>query len=125
MIHHLQPPTGLEPGTSSFTRISPYTLFYHKKPFPKPLQFAYGHNSQKSKHTLQRSLRPLMRDQKIKKLAEIFMVDARILYVLVVKISDFFYLKEKLCGISKVALVVFLWLIFKLDFDLDDDLIWI
>jgi hypothetical protein len=30
-----------------------------------------------------------------------------------------------LCAISKVALVVFLWLIFKLDFDLDDDLIWI
>jgi hypothetical protein len=26
-------------------------------------------------------------------------------YVLVVKISDFFYLKNKLCDISKVALV--------------------
>jgi hypothetical protein len=37
----------------------------------------------------------------------------------------FFDLKKKLCAISKVALVVFLWLIFKLDFDLDDDLIWI
>jgi hypothetical protein len=53
------------------------------------------------------------------------MVDAGILYVLVVKISDFFYLKKNLCAISKVTLVVFLWLIFKLDFDLDDDLIWI
>jgi hypothetical protein len=62
---------------------------------------------------------------KVKKLVEIFMVDARILYVLVVKFSNFFYLKNKLCAISKVALVVFLWLIFKLDFDLDDDLIWI
>jgi hypothetical protein len=30
-----------------------------------------------------------------------------------------------LCAISKVALVVYVWLIFKLDFDLDDDLIWI
>jgi hypothetical protein len=66
-----------------------------------------------------------MESQKVKKLAEIFMVDARILYVLVVKISDFFNLKNKLCAISKVALVKILWLIFKLDFDLDDDLIWI
>jgi hypothetical protein len=63
--------------------------------------------------------------QKVKNLVEIFMVDARILYVLVVKISDFFYLKKSLCAISKVALVVFLWLIFKLDFNIDDDLIWI
>jgi hypothetical protein len=55
-----------------------------------------------------------MEGQKVKKLAEIFMVDARILYVLVVKISDFFYLKNKLCAISKVALVVFLWLISSL-----------
>jgi hypothetical protein len=66
-----------------------------------------------------------MGGQKVKKLAEIFMVDAGMLYVLVVKISDFFYLKKNLCAISKVALIVFLWLIFKLDFDLDDDLIWI
>jgi hypothetical protein len=66
-----------------------------------------------------------MGGQKVKKLSEIFMVDARILYVLVVKIPDFFDLKNKLCAISKVALIVFLWLIFKLDFDLDDDLIWI
>jgi hypothetical protein len=35
-----------------------------------------------------------MGDQKVKKLAAIFMVDARILYVLVVKISDFFYFFE-------------------------------
>jgi hypothetical protein len=70
-------------------------------------------------------LRLLIGGQKIKKLAEIFMVDARMLHVLVVKISYFFYLKNNLCAISKVALVVFLWLIFKLDFDLDDDLIWI
>jgi hypothetical protein len=31
-----------------------------------------------------------MGDQKVKKLVEIFIVDARILYELVVKISDFF-----------------------------------
>jgi hypothetical protein len=31
-----------------------------------------------------------MEGQKVKKLAEIFMVDAGILYVLVIKISDFF-----------------------------------
>jgi hypothetical protein len=66
-----------------------------------------------------------MGGQKVKILAEIFMVDARILYVLVVIFLDFLDLKNKLCAISKVALVVFLWLIFKLDFDLDDDLIWI
>jgi hypothetical protein len=66
-----------------------------------------------------------MGGQKVKKLVEIFMVDAGILYVLVVKNSDFFYFFQNLCIISKVALVVFLWLIFKLDFDLDDDLIWI
>jgi hypothetical protein len=66
-----------------------------------------------------------MGDRKVKKLAEIFMIDAGTLYVLVVKISYFFNLKNKLCAISKVALVVFLWLIFKLNFDLDDDLIWI
>jgi hypothetical protein len=104
---------------------SALTLLYRKTPFPKPLQFACAHNSQKSKHTLQRSLRPLTGVQKVKKLAEIFMVDARILYVLMVKISDFFIFILNLCAISKVALVVFLCLIFKLDFDLDDDLIWI
>jgi hypothetical protein len=103
-------------------------ILYHKKPFSKPLQFTCAHNFQKSKHTLQWSLRPLMGGQKVKKLAEIFMVDVRILYVLVVKISDFFDFFDffwNLCAISKVALVVFVWLIFKLDFDLDDDLIWI
>jgi hypothetical protein len=66
-----------------------------------------------------------MRSQKVKKLVEIFTVDARILYVLVVKISDFFNFFWNLFAISKVALVVFLWLIFKLDSDLDADLIWI
>jgi hypothetical protein len=35
-----------------------------------------------------------MGGQKVKNLAQIFMVDAKILYVLVVKISDFFYLKK-------------------------------
>jgi hypothetical protein len=63
--------------------------------------------------------------QKVNILAEIFMVDIEILYVLVVKISDFFDILQNLFAISKVALVVFLWLIFKLDFNLDDDLIWI
>jgi hypothetical protein len=66
-----------------------------------------------------------MESQKVNIFAEIFMVDVRILYVLEVKISDFFDLKKKLCAILKVALVVFVWLIFKLDFDLDDDLYWI
>jgi hypothetical protein len=105
MIHHLSPPTGLEPGTSSFTRVSPYTLLYHKKPFPKPLQFACAHNC---KHILQRSLRPLIGGQKVTNLAEFFMVDARILYVLVVKISGFFlfvlkfmcHFKSSTCSIS-------------------------
>jgi hypothetical protein len=46
------------------------------------------------------------------------MVDAKISCVLVFKISIYF----GLCAISKVALVICLWLIFKLDFDLDDDL---
>jgi hypothetical protein len=52
----------------------------------------HAHNSQKNKHILQGSLRPLIGGQEVKFLAEIFMVDARILpvYVLVVKISDFF-----------------------------------
>jgi hypothetical protein len=130
LIHHLSPPIGLELGTSSSTRISPYTLLYHKKPFPKPFQFTCAHNSKKNKHILQQSLRFLMGGQKVKKLVEIFMVDVGILYVLVVKISDFLFfiylfILFYLCAISKKALVVFLWLIFKLDFDLDDDLIWI
>jgi hypothetical protein len=63
--------------------------------------------------------------QKVKKLAKFLMINAGILYVLVVQISYFFDLIKNLFAISKVALVVFLWLIFKLDFDLDDDLIWI
>jgi hypothetical protein len=42
-----------------------------------------------------------MGGQKVKQLAEIFMVDVGILYVLVVKISSFFNLKNKLCAISK------------------------
>jgi hypothetical protein len=66
-----------------------------------------------------------MEGQKVNFLAEIFTVDVGILYVFVVKISNFIYLFKNLCAISKIALVVFLWLIFKLDFDLDDDLIWI
>jgi hypothetical protein len=66
-----------------------------------------------------------MGGQKVKFLAEIFMVETGIVYVLVVKISDFFNFFLNLCAIPKVALVVFLWLIFKLYFDLDDDLIWI
>jgi hypothetical protein len=120
--YHLQPDLNGGPHPSQGSAL---TLFYHKKPFPKPLQFACAYNSQKSKHTLQRSLRPLMGGHKVKNLAEIFMVDVGILYVFVVKISDFFNFFWNLCAISKVALIVFLWLIFKLDFDLDDDLIWI
>jgi hypothetical protein len=118
--YHLQPDLNRGPHPSQGSAL---ILLYHKKPFPKPLQFACVHNSQKSKHTIQRSLRPLIGGQKVKKLAEIFI---GILYVLVVKISDFYYFFWNLCAISKVvALLVFVWLIFKLDFDLDDDLIWI
>jgi hypothetical protein len=120
--YHFQPDLNQGPHPSQGLVL---TLLYYKKPFPKSLQFACAHNFQESKHTLQWSLRPLMGGQKVKKLAEIFMVDARILYVLVVKNSDFFYCFWNLCAISKVSLIVFLWLIFKLDFDLDDDLIWI
>jgi hypothetical protein len=58
-------------------------------------------------------------------MAEFFMVDAGMIYELMVKNSFFFYLKKNLCTLSKVSLVIFLWLIFKLVFDLDDDLIWI
>jgi hypothetical protein len=43
----------------------------------------------------------------------------------VVKNSDFFDLKNKLCGISKVAFVECEWLIFKLHFGRDHDLCWI
>jgi hypothetical protein len=85
--YHFQPDLNQGPHPSQG---STFTLLYHKKPFPKPLQVACAHNSQKSKHTLQRSLRPLIGGQKVKNLAEIFMVDAGILYVLVVKISIFF-----------------------------------
>jgi hypothetical protein len=38
-----------------------------------------------------------MGGQKVKKLAEIFMVDARILYVFVVKISDLFIFLKFMC----------------------------
>jgi hypothetical protein len=70
-------------------------------------------------------LTPLIKDKKLKFGAEILMVDARIPYVFVVKISIYFYLFKNLCDISKIALIVCVWLIFKLDFDLDDYLYWI
>jgi hypothetical protein len=120
--YHFQPGLNRGPHPSQGSAL---TLLYYKKPFPKPLQFACAHNFQESKHTLQRSLRPLMGAQNVKCSAKIFMVDARILYVLMIKNLDFFNFFWNSCAISKVALVVFLWLIFKLDFDLDDDLIWI
>jgi hypothetical protein len=44
--------------------------------------------------------------RKVKKLAEIFMLNAGILYVLILRISDFFDFFENLCAISKVALIV-------------------
>jgi hypothetical protein len=65
-------------------------LLYHKKPFPKPLQLACAYNFQKIKYTLKRFLKPLIGGQKVKELAEFFMVDVGILYVLVIKNSDFF-----------------------------------
>jgi hypothetical protein len=43
----------------------------------------------------------------------------------VVKKFDFFDLKNKLWGISKVTLVEYELLIFKLHFGLDNDLYWI
>jgi hypothetical protein len=70
-------------------------------------------------------LTPLNRGQKSEFRAEIFKVDARVAYVLVVKISDFLFYFLNLCGISKVALVECDWLIFKLHFGLDNDLCWI
>jgi hypothetical protein len=53
------------------------------------------------------------------------MVDARIPYLLIIKISNLFQFKKKLYVISKVALVVCVWLMYKVDVDLDDDLCWI
>jgi hypothetical protein len=120
--YHLRPDSNWAPRPLQGSAL---ILLYHKKPFPKALQFACAYNSQKSKHTFQQSLIPLIGDQKVIILVEIFMVDAWILFVLVVKITNFLIFFWNLCTISKVALVVFVWLIFKLDFDLDDDLIWI
>jgi hypothetical protein len=51
-------------------------LLYHEKPFPKPLQLPCACKSQKCKH--------------VKKFVGIFIIDAGIVYVLVVNISDFF-----------------------------------
>ena len=53
------------------------------------------------------------------------MVDVKIPCIFVIKISNFLYFLINLCAILKIALVICLWLIFKLDFDLDDDLYWI
>jgi hypothetical protein len=66
-----------------------------------------------------------MAGQKSKLWAEIFMVDARIPYVLVVKSSNFINYFLNLCTISKVTLINCIWLIFKLNFELDNDLYWI
>jgi hypothetical protein len=51
------------------------------------------------------------------------MINARIAYVLVVKNLSHFNFFKFLCGISKVAFIV--WLIFKLHFGLNNDLYWI
>jgi hypothetical protein len=53
------------------------------------------------------------------------MVNAKLSYVLVVKISYFSNFSKNLCAISKETHVVYIWLNFKFDFDLDDDLYWI
>ena len=53
------------------------------------------------------------------------MVNAKILYIVMVKISNLFDFFLNLCAISKVALVKCIWLNFKLIFDLDDDVYWI
>jgi hypothetical protein len=121
--YHLRPNLNRAPRPSQGSAL---ILHYHKKPFPKPLQLACIHNFHECKHISFSNLWDLsMGGQKVKKLAKFFTVDARVLYVLVVKISDFFDFFWNLCVISKVAFIVFEWLIFKLDFDLDDDLIWI
>jgi hypothetical protein len=73
----------------------------------------------------QQLLTPLKWGQKSKFGAEIFRIDARIAYVLVIKKLDFFYFVWNLCGISKVALVECEWLILKLRFGLDNDIYWI
>jgi hypothetical protein len=70
-------------------------------------------------------LTPQNRGLKSEFWAEIFKVDAKIAYVLVIKKLDILDLKNKLCGISKVAFVECEWLIFKLHFGLDNDLCWI
>jgi hypothetical protein len=50
------------------------------------------------------------------------MIDAKVPYVLVVKFSYFSNLKKNVCAISKLTLVVCIWLIFKFDFDFGDNL---
>ena len=92
--YYLQPDLNWGPPSSQGSAL---TLLHHKKSLPKPLQLACAHNSQKSKHTLQQSLRLLMEDENVKLLAEIFMIDVRILYGLVVKISDFFIFLKFIC----------------------------
>jgi hypothetical protein len=84
--YYFQPELNRAPPSSQGSAL---ILHHHKKPF-KPLQLTCVQNLQTTKHTLQRYLRPLMGGQKVKYFAEIFMVDAEILYVLVVNISDFF-----------------------------------
>jgi hypothetical protein len=119
------PPTGIKPKTSSFPMISLNSPLTHQVPSHKPPSL-HAHKAFNNVNIpYQQSLTPLNRGQKSKFWAEIFRVDARVAYVLVVKITDFFNFFWNLCGISKVALVECEWSIFKLHFGLDNDLCWI
>jgi hypothetical protein len=118
------PPTKIESKTSSFPRISlnsplTHVVPNHKYPSPRVLESFKNINI-----PYQQSLSPLNKGQKSKFWPEIFKVDARVAYVIVVKISDFFNFFWNLCGISKVAFVECEWLIFKPHFGLDNDLCW-
>jgi hypothetical protein len=119
------PPTRIKPRTSSFPRVSPNSPLAHQVPSHKLPKPACTWMFQNSPYTIQQSLTPLIRGLKIKFWAENFKVDARIAYLLVVKISIFFDFFWNLCGISKAVFVECEWLIFKLHFGFDIDLYWI
>jgi hypothetical protein len=117
--------SGIEHKIFSFPRVSLNSPLTHQVPSHKLPKPACTNNFQKSQYTIHQSLTPLKWGQKSKFWAEIFKIDARILYVLVVEISIFYFIFWNLCGISKVAFVECEWLTFKLHFGLDNDLYWI
>jgi hypothetical protein len=78
----------------------------------------------KNQYTIQQFLTPLIGGQKLKFWVEIFKIDARIAYVILIKKFNFLFFWN-LYGISKVAFVECEWLIFKLHVGLDNDPYWI